>query len=789
MESSVRFTAQILDNMQEGCILLNKAFEVLVWNQRIEYWSGIASEEIIGKSIFSHFPHLRALIYSNPINDIFAGSPPVIFSSEIHKYFIPCYLSDKKERIQHTVVTPLTLSEYDYPLALITIQDVTEDYYLIEKIEERSKSLAISEQRNRAITENVIDGLVTIDEKGKIKSFNPAAVKLFGYSPEEVLGKNVSMLMPDPYRSEHDGYLQNYLNTGTAKVIGIGREVLGLRKNGTMFRMDLSVSMMRWEDDHGNLVTTFIGSCKNIEDRKIAEDKMNEIFAQNQMILNAAGEGIFGLNLDGNVTFINPAGTQLLGYEMFEMSDKYAHDLIHHTKLDGSRCLKEECPVFGHLTSDKTIHSDEELFWRKDGSSFPVDFTASPICDGGQVTGLVITFKDITERKESELYLLKAKEEAEMANRAKSDFLSSMSHELRTPLNAILGFSQLLLMTPESLSALQLENLKRISNSGEHLLELINEVLDLSRIESGQISISIEPLLIGELLDDLKLFTKPLVAKRGIEMTCLENELFERFVMADRVRLKQVLLNLISNAIKYNRENGKIEMTLKEVSGDFLRITITDTGPGIREDQRKELFEAFNRLGADKTEIEGTGIGLCITQKLVGLMNGRLDFTSTFGEGSSFFVELPICNDPQGSMGEATGSGKATSVEKSKNKSFLVLYIEDNPVNLELVRQILMDREATEMISAHNAKLGIELAASHQPDLILLDINLPGMSGIDACRILKSNAETLNIPVVAISANAMERDVKEAKAAGFVDYVFKPLDIKHFITTLDKFIG
>ena len=397
--------------------------------------------------------------------------------------------------------------------------------------------------------------------------------------------------------------------------------------------------------------------------------------------------------------------------------------------------------------------------------------------------------------------LVAAKEDAVDANNAKSKFLSSMSHELRTPLNAIMGFSQLLkIESGPDLSPSQKENVEEIVRAGDHLLELINEVLDLSIIESGRIDLSLEMVVIGDVLNESLQLISPLAQKRGIDISVVSNGtevdtsklyLQHDVARADRTRLRQVLLNLLSNSIKYNTENGKVIISFDNFEAEntdkFMRISISDTGPGLTVDQQSQLFQSFNRLGAEQSNIEGTGIGLVITKNIVELMGGTLGVTSEPGIGSTFWLEMPcetVTVDENLDLDDVDST--VENIIRSTNAAHSVLYIEDNPANLRLVSQLLRRQPNMRMWSAHEPLLGLELAEEHKPDLVLLDINLPGMDGFEVLKQLRKRESTCATPVIAISANAMPEDIERGLEAGFDDYITKPINIKTLIASVNK---
>jgi signal transduction histidine kinase/CheY-like chemotaxis protein len=390
------------------------------------------------------------------------------------------------------------------------------------------------------------------------------------------------------------------------------------------------------------------------------------------------------------------------------------------------------------------------------------------------------------ELANSELEL--AIEEARNANQAKSAFLSSMSHELRTPLNAILGFAQILASndlptTPEQ----KKEFAGHILKSGRHLLTLINEILDLARVEAGALTLSMEPVGLAEVLTECRMMIEPLAAARGIRVQFPEHA--AALLQADRTRLKQVLLNLLSNAVKYNREGGAVVLECEAAGPDRLRLSVRDTGMGLRPDQVAALFEPFNRLGQENGAQEGTGIGLVFTRRLVELMKGEIGVTSSPGVGSVFWIELSTAAPlaPAAAPLQA-GAAQAASAPGAAGPC-PVLYIEDNPANLRLVQEIVAFRADLRLLAAPDGHAGLALARMERPAIILMDLNLPGMSGFEVLAQLRRDPDTAHIPVIALTANAMPRDIERGMSAGFARYLTKPIDIAEFNEAIDSVLA
>src|SRR5471030_149138 len=391
---------------------------------------------------------------------------------------------------------------------------------------------------------------------------------------------------------------------------------------------------------------------------------------------------------------------------------------------------------------------------------------------------------EITERKRVESELNVAIAVAEKANLAKSDFLSSMSHELRTPLNAILGFAQLLESGSTPPTPSQKRHLEQILKAGWYLLALINEILDLAQIESGKLPLSLKRISLTEVLRECQAMIEPQAQKRGISVAFPRFDI-RHFVKGDRRRVKQVFINLLSNAIKYNRVGGTVEVDYIASTQGRIRVFVKDTGEGLTPDRLTQLFQPFNRLGKEVTAEEGTGIGLVLTKRLVELMGGVIGVESTVGEGSVFWIELNLAAEPHPPAAAAEPAAVGRTQVQADAQMRTLLYVEDNPASLMLVDEIIGLRPDIRLLSAIDGNRGVEIARCSRPDVILMDINLPGISGVQALRILAEDPATAHIPVVALSANAIPRDIENGLEAGFFRYLTKPIKVDEFMDTLD----
>jgi signal transduction histidine kinase/AmiR/NasT family two-component response regulator len=512
-------------------------------------------------------------------------------------------------------------------------------------------------------------------------------------------------------------------------------------------------------------------------------------------ILTSANFSIIATDEKGIIQLFNVGAERMLGYRADEVVNKISPSDIHDPQevMARAQALTLElgtviAPGFEALAfkASREIEDKYELTYvRKDGSRFPAIVSITALRDdAGGIIGYLLIGTDNSVRHRVERALNEAMAAAEKANRAKSDFLSSMSHELRTPLNAILGFAQLLESGAPAPTTTQRRSIDQIIKAGWYLLELINEILDLALIESGKLTMSKEPVSLAELMIECRAMIEPQASQRGIGMTFPHFDA-PRFINADRTRVKQVLINLLFNAIKYNRANGAVAVEGTLVPPHCFRISVKDTGVGLSPEQVQQLFQPFNRLGQEGGAEEGTGIGLVVTKRLVEAMGGRIGAGSTLGEGSEFWIEFELAVTPQFAAAEVDGVIAAMPMASGDTPPRTVLYVEDNPANLDLVERLVARRPDLHLLSAADGNMGVQYARAYLPEVILMDINLPGLSGIEAMKILHAGAATAHIPIIALSANAVPRDIEKSLEAGFFNYITKPIKVNEFMHALD----
>ncbi|MEA3210295.1 MAG: hypothetical protein QOE70_3352 [Chthoniobacter sp.] len=526
------------------------------------------------------------------------------------------------------------------------------------------------------------------------------------------------------------------------------------------------------------LVVSEIELRHEIGGRRRAEDTLR---LQQAAILQSSESVIIttaNLDLPGpEIIFVNPAFTKLTGYSAEEVIGKTPR-LLQGPKTE--RAILDS--VRASLSGAQEFHF-EAVNYRKDGSDFVLSTDIAPLRgEDGKVTHFICFQRDATERDRAAAALRQAKDEAERANRAKSEFLSRMSHELRTPLHAILGFAQLLEMDGQSHE--DAESVAQILRAGKHLLGLINEVLDLARVEAGRLALTPEPVSVRETLEETLSLVKPLAAERRVRLQPLAGDP-DCEILSSARRFKQVILNLLSNAVKFNREGGAVAVSCEKIK-DCLRIKIADTGRGMSAENVAKLFVPFERLDVSDTVIEGAGLGLSLSKHLIEAMGGRIGVESTRGQGTTFWVELPLVQGtPAATAGSLAAPLRGVAEAPRSTVPRTLLYIEDNLSNLRLVERILARRPKVTLLSAMQGSIGLELARQHQPDLVLIDLHLPDLQGDEILRQLRADPRTEQMPIVMISADATATQIERLRAAGANDYLTKPIDVRKFLALVD----
>ena len=665
---------------------------------------------------------------------------------------------------------------------LLAVQEETNRQLLQANV-----TLQVSEEKLAVTLNSIGDAVIATDAEARVTILNPLAEKLTGWTLADAAGRPVDeifhIIIKETRQSATIPVMETLAQGSTIK--GLANHTVLIARNGS--ECDVADSCAPIRDRDARVIGAVL-VFRDVTGEYAAQQALRDQQFYTRSLIESNIDAIMTTDPSGIITDVNN--------QMEALTGRTREELIGAPFKDNFTDPERASASITQVLSEGKV-TDYELTARaKDGRETVVSYNATNFYNrDGILQGVFAAARDVTERKrwdhvlqENTVELEKAKAIAEKANLAKSDFLSSMSHELRSPLNAILGFAQLMdTGTPVPTTA-QKGSIDQILHAGWYLLELINEILDLAMIESGRLSFSLEPVSLSDVIIECQAMIEPLAEKRGISMS------FPHFesachVRADRTRLKQVLVNLLSNAIKYNQPRGAVVVDCALSTSGRVRISVSDTGAGLSPEKLMQLFQPFNRLGQEAGGEEGTGIGLVVSKRLVELMQGVIGAESTVGKGSIFWIELHADADPHASHVKDTSAAViGSTIPANPLRPRLLLYVEDNPANLKLIEQLIARRPDLRLLTAQNGRDGITLARGYLPDVILMDINLPGINGIETMKLLRLDPATAHIPIVALSANAIPRDIEMGLEAGFFRYLTKPIKVDEFLETLNEVI-
>jgi len=628
----------------------------------------------------------------------------------------------------------------------------------------------------RALVDAAPDGMLVCDEGGTLVLVNAETERMFGYAHEALVGQPIELLIPEHARSRHQHHLASYTAAPRLRLMGSDLDLRGRRKDGSEFPVEISLSPFTAE--RGTLI---IAGIRDVTDRRRLERENKRANAYLVSAIDTVQEAFTLFDEQDRVMMANSTARVLLGPG--DIVGKRFEDVLQDALASGVFDFSDETRdalfrrwVAYHQAPSGTLEV-------RTGTGRYLRVTERKTADHGTVSMIADVSDDVAHSEE----LGHAREQAETASAAKSEFLSSMSHELRTPLNAILGFAQLLERDRKRpLDDRQLERLGHVLRGGEHLLRLIDDILDLSHIEAGRIAVSNEPVDVVGVIAEVAHTLEPMASRAQITLTVEPAPAALPLVVADRTRLSQILMNLGSNAVKYGRPDGHVWIHTEPRSG-VVRVTVVDDGIGIPADKLDKIFDPFQRAGQETGPIEGTGIGLTISKRLAELMGSTIEVTSTAGRGTSFWLDLAVhAARMKSSVIPVVPIG--SSPLASAPRRHRVVYVEDNPSNIAFMRELVDDLPSVELLTAPSAELGIEMIRAHLPHVVIMDINLPGMSGFDAVKRLRESPETAHIPVIGLSAAALAKDATRAREAGFYRYLTKPVKVDELTRTLEELL-
>jgi PAS domain S-box-containing protein len=655
-------------------------------------------------------------------------------------------------------------------------EEIAEHEAAREQLLDAERTLREREEHFRRLIESSHDLIQMIDAQGRITYSSPSVQRLLGYTTDEVTALGIGEFVhPDDQAMAYGAVGEVMANPGHV----VELEYRVRHRNGT-YRWFQAVARTLSPDtaEHG-----LLANARDITEHRAAQEALRRSEEHFRKLIENSSDYIMVVDETAAITYVGPSSERLLGWRPDEMMGNRPSDLVHPDDVDNATSA-----VARIIANPGMVVTTEYRIRHRDGSWRAFEGVGRTLSPDSAADGIVANCRDITDRRAAEQALREARVAAETANQAKSEFLSRMSHELRTPMNSILGFAQVL--EGGTLDDRQERCVQHILRAGRHLLQLINEVLEISRIEAGRHNLSLEPVRIASVLHEAVALARPMAAQSRVAVEFRGDPPEDVFVRGDRQRLSQVMLNLLSNSIKYNRAGGWVRVRCDQVQGPDgtarLQLRVQDTGRGIAPERQKDLFTPFARLGAEDSGVEGTGLGLALSQRLAEAMGGRLELERSMGEGSTFLLELQETASPLEQAEEASAARRPAGT--APHRAATLLYIEDNLANLSLVETILWERPSWKTIPALQGQIGVELAREHEPDLVLLDLHLPDIRGEEVLRRLREDDRTARIPVVVISADATPDTAERLLAAGAVAFMTKPLDVAEFLATLERLL-
>ncbi|MGF1612807.1 MAG: PAS domain S-box protein [Gammaproteobacteria bacterium] len=625
----------------------------------------------------------------------------------------------------------------------------------------------------RALLDTAVDGIIIIDDRGNVEEYSLACERLFGYRAEEVIGRNVKMLMPLPYCDEHDGYLDHYRTTGERRIIGTGREVKGKRKDGTIFPMALSVGEMVQHDKR-----RFVGIVHDMRVRKAREQVLKDREARLRAVIDTVVDGVIITDSDGIIQDFNPACEKLFGYRAAEVIECNVKILMPPPYHDEHDSYLHRYRVTGER---HIIGAGREVQGRRqDGTVFPLELSVGETRQGDSLIFVGI-IRDITVRKRTEAALQAAKEQAEVASQAKSLFLANMSHEIRTPMNAVLGYTELL-ENERHLPSGTRHSIGAIKRAGTHLLELISDILDISKIEAGAEKLDNEDFRIASVIEGLSEIFAVRCEQKKLAWR-VETDLEDRSVHGDQRKLRQVLINLVGNAVKFT-ESGEIKLEVRQ-AGDLYHFQVVDTGPGISQAVQTRIFEPFQQA-AEGVHKGGTGLGLAIAKRQIELMGGSLQVQSQPGSGSRFFFGVPL---PPATKMMAQGNEETTRIiGLAQEYRVRALVVDDVEDNRDILTKMLRTLGA-EVLTARDGRSALEAIRRRVPDIVFMDMRMPVMGGLETLDRLRAEWPNQRIVCVAVSASGVSHHREHYLQAGFDDFIGKPFSLRQVARCLEHHLG